>query len=150
MSDFFDVLPETYEKWIRIKELESKELPELFNEVSKKNLDLCFESASRIRRGIKILSEDKLVFRAFILAHRAMLYQFSVSDRIKSGNKTVGNFLHLKTWGNGFLQIAFILQCLESLLVPESNYRSVTDLLWFPTGGGKTEAYLGMTAMLLF
>src|SRR5690606_711618 len=45
---------------------------------------------------------------------------------------------------------AFQLLSLESLLNSNSSERDVADLLWFPTGGGKTEAYLGAIALLLF
>src|SRR5699024_3278890 len=47
-------------------------------------------------------------------------------------------------------QIAFILQCLRGLVDPEHDDRSIADLLWFPTGGGKTEAYLGLIAFTTF
>jgi hypothetical protein len=32
---------------------------------------------------------------------------------------------------------------------PTSNDREIVDLLFFPTGGGKTEAYLGLAAFTL-
>ena len=43
-------------------------------------------------------------------------------------------------------QMAFILLNLEGLTDAESDDRELADLLWFPTGGGKTEAYLGLIA----
>jgi ATP-dependent helicase YprA (DUF1998 family) len=46
--------------------------------------------------------------------------------------------------------LAFILLCLEGLVRRDSPDRRLVDLLWFPTGGGKTEAYLGLIAFTVF
>ncbi|NJM00642.1 MAG: helicase, partial [Synechococcaceae cyanobacterium SM2_3_2] len=46
-------------------------------------------------------------------------------------------------------QIAFILLNLTGIIDPSHSDREVVDLLFFPTGGGKTEAYLGLAAFTL-
>ncbi|HEY1067973.1 MAG TPA: hypothetical protein VGE52_17750, partial [Pirellulales bacterium] len=46
-------------------------------------------------------------------------------------------------------QLAFVLMNLEGIVKPISADREIVDLLFFPTGGGKTEAYLGLAAFTL-
>ena len=46
-------------------------------------------------------------------------------------------------------QIAFILMSLRGIAYKEHDDNSVADLIWFPTGGGKTEAYLGVAAFTM-
>ena len=46
-------------------------------------------------------------------------------------------------------QLAFLLMNLPGIAEPASDDREVVDLLFFPTGGGKTEAYLGLAAFTL-
>ena len=46
-------------------------------------------------------------------------------------------------------QLAFVLMNLKAIAEPGSDDRNVVDLLFFPTGGGKTEAYLGLAAFTL-
>ena len=46
-------------------------------------------------------------------------------------------------------QLAFILMNLQGIAEPTHAERDVVDLLFFPTGGGKTEAYLGLAAFTL-
>ena len=43
-----------------------------------------------------------------------------------------------------------MLLVLTGLVRPDHDDRECLDLLWFPTGGGKTEAYLALTAFQIF
>jgi len=141
---------ERYLIWINEKREESKSLSGDFEEAANGNLHLCKETAQRIKNGIKLLEKDPQVFEAFQLAHRAMLHQFAISAWIKKGRPKDIPPVYDDSHSWFPFQIAFILQCIQSIADPESDERDLVDLLWFPTGGGKTEAYLGLIAFSIF
>ncbi len=151
-------LHKSYENWIREREQEISALPSRFHNAAYQNIKDCRKGLSRIHDGIKLLSSNEELFTAFTLANKAMLMQQYHSLRPKraltdqwedlpesyrpTANKQAGRWYTF--------QIAFILMNLSSLINREDNSdcpdRKLVDLIWFPTGGGKTEAYLGLAA----
>jgi hypothetical protein len=100
-------------------------------------------TVSRMRRGIKLLRNDPVAFRAFLLANRSMLDQMRQSDRVRGRSSEKSGY----KWRP--FQLAFLLTVLESAIQENDDFRDTVDLIWFPTGGGKTEAYLGLIALLI-
>lgn len=148
LTNLFSTVLEKYGKWI--DDAEDEELPKVdnvFAEVAREQFTSCRSSVERIRRGIEALA-DPDVLEAFRLAHQAMLIVFAHGSWQKAGYEGAPDYDADLKWYP--FQIAFILQCLESTANPDSEDRDVADLLWFPTGGGKTEAYLGLTAFVFF
>jgi len=86
----------------------------------------------RLAQGRSRLESDPELLRAFKLMNKAM----ALSARGK-----------YDTWRP--FQIGFILANVESLK-PDGESRGIVDILWFPTGGGKTETYLGLLLTAAF
>ena len=97
----------------------------------------------RMRGCIEMLRADPLAAESFRLANRAMLDQMRQADRIAGKEAEIGRY----RWRP--FQLAFLLTTMESALREDDDYRDVLDLIWYPTGGGKTEAYLGLIAFLI-
>jgi len=102
-------------------------------------------AVDRLRNGCDLLESDAMVRRAFSLAQRAMLDQM-MHVRMAQGQRPLPSS-HRFRWRP--FQVAFLLLALESVIDQESEDRDLVDLLWFPTGGGKTEAYLALIAVLV-
>ncbi|WP_152093502.1 helicase-related protein [Rhizobium dioscoreae] len=104
------------------------------------NLERCRTAASRIEQGVRILSEQDAAWQAFALANLAMDRQARFDAKADRKGPLI--------WRP--FQLAYILLVIPSLVEPQHDDRTTVDLLWFPTGGGKTEAYLGLTAFQIF
>ncbi len=165
--DELSVLPEAYTKWIK-SELEEK-IHLIDNKtVAEKQIRQCHESSQRILEGIRIVSSDPIAGKAFQFMNKVMAIQRTCSQTASS-NITNNTFdppdieNASGTWR--LFQIGFILMNIKSFLPEKNNAidtegkkidendirksREIADLLWFPTGGGKTEAYMGIIAFAM-
>jgi hypothetical protein len=169
-----------YKKWIDKQEVKANnELFGEFLTTANRHIESCRACLKRMIEGVELLKSNPNVNRAFKLMNRAMLLQqlnYSIQTRnwkeengqIKVSKVMVEgreegvhpNILEENTYPirNGNLlvgswrpfQIAFILINLHSMLDEKHPDRQMVDLIWFPTGGGKTEAYLGLSAFTIF
>lgn len=137
-----------YEQWITAREADAKALHGTDHEpTARERIEDCVEALERMRTGIRLLADKPDVLRAFQLANEAMAAQRARSAWIKNGRKGEPE-VEKAAWRP--FQVAFMLLCLAGIDDPKHPDRSISDLLWFPTGGGKTEAYLGLIAFTAF
>jgi hypothetical protein len=132
-------------------------------------IDRCRDCADRIEDGLQLLNtagaEGDFARRAFRLANEAMLIAqlrsrqpLRVPKRDAAGRLTWDKPMakiepEARNQSQGYwrpFQIAFLLLSLRGIVEPSHADRKTVDLIWFPTGGGKTEAYLGLTAFTVF
>ncbi len=107
-------------------------------------LDEAKHACARIERGIALLKEPD-VFKAFRVANRAMAQ--AARRRSARAANVAPEAVEPPRWRP--FQLAFLLMNLEGIARPGSSDRGAVDLLFFPTGGGKTEAYLGLAAFTM-
>ncbi|MFZ9937980.1 MAG: DISARM system helicase DrmA [Luteolibacter sp.] len=98
-------------------------------------------AAGRIEEGIQSLADPQCL-EAFRIANRAMARAARQRFAVQQGKKP--DEVDAPRWRA--FQLAFILMNLNGLFDPRHSDRRIVDLLFFPTGGGKTEAYLGLSA----
>lgn len=132
-------LPDLYKKWCNSLYTEVNKLSEDVKKQALKHLDNADGVAQRMLSTVKLIESDEQVELAFRLANKAIMMQRQWAA--PEDDKPL-------TWRP--FQLGFILLTLESLANEKHQDRDVADLLWFPTGGGKTEAYLGLVAFNMF
>lgn len=128
---------EGYRAWIKNQGREAAaNLTGARLETARELLRLAGIAAKRIERGVEVLTTDPDALDSFRVANRA------VSQALKAR-------LAVKDPKWRAFQLAFILLNIPGIARPEEKEREIVDLLFFPTGGGKTEAYLGLAAFTM-
>ncbi|MBF6348998.1 helicase [Nocardia flavorosea] len=138
-----DAFVAAFSTWVAVQESRV----ETFGDQTKAARDITSRSrvaADRMAAGVELLrkSDQPALREAFALAMAAMRLQMQQAA-VNRGN-TGGE----PAWRP--FQLGFLLVSLASTVEEEHPDRALVDLIWFPTGGGKTEAYLGLAAIEIF
>ena len=157
------IFVDTYRQWI--DSLESK-VSEGDKSFARYNIEMCRKDHLRMRSNVQKILSDKDNMLAFRLMNTAMFMQlwhnnkkqtFKADDLpdfdedfYRNADEDIFNIGSPASWRP--FQLAFILLNLDGIIQHPDDikweYRNDSvDLVWFPTGGGKTEAYLGIIGM---
>ncbi|WP_423798184.1 DISARM system helicase DrmA [Neobacillus sp. SAB-20_R2A] len=151
LKENLSIIPKTYEKWLNQQRSQVVELPIHLQQVAEENIQTVEKMITRIKDGIDIVTDPRnpLEYQAFQFANKVMAIQQGqslVALHYRDKKERIMPFYHGE-WR--LFQITFFLMNINGVGNPEHEDRDVVDLLWFPTGGGKTEAYLGLSAYLI-
>ena len=124
-----------YDSWINRRLTEAQRLADGDRAVAHEQIAGARDALRRMGEGLDLLRDNDDARLAFCFANRAIALQ----SRWTRGTAIA--------WYP--FQLAFQLLNLRAVADSASNDRGICDLLWFPTGGGKTEAYLGLAAFAL-
>ncbi|MCQ0015290.1 hypothetical protein [Actinomadura madurae] len=157
-------LVEGYKAWLGEREDQIPGLPAPLREAAAKAVHDARRAANRIEAGVTLLSDETAprhgeALAAFHFANKAMALQrrhTAIAPLREEGLTYAEALQEIDGRGKAAaswrpFQLAFVLLNLPSLTDPGHDERvadhaALVDLLFFPTGGGKTEAYLGLTA----
>ena len=163
-NDGFDSVrrvADAYGSWIETLKVEATPLTGHRRQAADDHIERCERAHQRILNGIEWLSSDKNARRAFVLANRALLEQQlhfrneQRTTRLTRDGVVVEPGEPVKDWRDAerswrAFQIGFIVAAARSSVDGGDDDRDTVELIFFPTGGGKTEAYLGLSAFCLF
>ncbi|MFC8797590.1 DISARM system helicase DrmA [Promicromonospora sp. NPDC057138] len=149
-----------YRAWLESQDAVAADLPDHLREVAEDAIQDARKVAKQLERGLDFLLGDEEALRCFGFMNRVMADQRVQSqvaalraeepglDLAAARAKVLEGGPKAHSWRT--FQLAFVLMQIEALAVPglprRSGEAASAELLFFPTGGGKTEAYLGLAA----
>ncbi|MFS0754465.1 DISARM system helicase DrmA [Noviherbaspirillum sp. 1P10PC] len=158
LVDALSMLTKDYAAWIDEQRARVGAEVTGYDAQSQHAMDRCQEIHTRLQQGIDTLKSNEKALAAFQFANRAMATQrvrsqYALAMR-RGEDVTIDKFDVLKNRSWRPFQLAFLLLSIPSMANPSHPDRvepveAYADLLWFPTGGGKTEAYLGVAAFTM-
>jgi hypothetical protein len=156
-------LVDGYDRWLAEQEQVVPDLPPDLRNTAFHAVHTARTAAQRIRAGIRLLTipgerGHEHALAAFRFTNRVMALQrrHTALARLRDEQgldylEALAKVQDAKNASWRPFQLAFVLLNLPSLTDPghperAADITATVDLLFFPTGGGKTEAYLGLTA----
>lgn len=177
-GDFSDTVKELrmmcakYREWINGLRMIKKDLEPEYKFTADRHIKNCETCLHRMENGVDLLEQNETVRTAFLYMNLAMLmqqlhYNLPLQKWVDNGAGDIRLVDPVAiplvtddtTWHNKEhriygkwrpFQLAFVLMNLRSMYDRDCKERGIVDLIWFPTGGGKTEAYLGLSAYTIF
>lgn len=154
-------LADAYDRWLDRQEARIGDLTSEQAASAQAAVESARVIAARLRLGIELLASNSVAAEAFAFANHTM-WQQRVHTLVSAARRAdpqlnlpdaEAQVATKPNWSWRPFQLAFVLVNLPSLADPAHPERRLdtgtADLLFFPTGGGKTEAYLGLTAFTL-
>ena len=139
----FETFIDDYRAWISDRISEIQTLDAGFQPAAQKVVNRLNETVTRMKAGADLATNDRDVSDALRIANRVMKLHMKNYYGVVQSDQNIQSKVPEK-WRP--FQLAFILNILPSIVDEENVDRDLVDLIWFPTGGGKTEAYFGAMA----
>ncbi|WP_228004875.1 helicase-related protein [Amycolatopsis sp. YIM 10] len=146
-----------YSDWItETWDAASADLDQRLHAAAQRLRDRATRARDRMLGGLDFLREDQDALKAFALANRVMVMQMAHSQPYLGGSPHAPSDAPDPTVDYDSLdyawrpfQLGFLLMTVKGVAEESEEDRDLVDLIWFPTGGGKTEAYLGLAAFTI-
>ena len=160
LADILAILTNDYQSWIATQAARIGSEMAGYDAPARAALARCERILERLEEGVAVLTDplDGKALAAFRFANRAMasqrIHSLYALSRRRGEDRPLAEFDIPRNRSWRPFQLAFILLSIPSLANPLHQDRTdpmdaLADLLWFPTGGGKTEAYLGVAAFAM-